>query len=79
MTDNGTFHHQRHRARHRQPVTPLAGRLFRKRQQRTYFLGKIIPYRGSWVEFEYDTKNILYVRIDRKRNSSAPSSCARWV
>src|SRR5437899_2495707 len=34
---------------------------------RSYFLGKIIPYRGSWVEFEYDTKNILYVRIDRKR------------
>jgi len=33
----------------------------------TYFLGKTIPYRGSWVEFEYDTKNILYVRIDRKR------------
>src|SRR5262249_4706354 len=32
-----------------------------------YFLGKIIPYRGSWVEFEYDNKNILYVRIDRKR------------
>ena len=34
---------------------------------RTYFLGKIIPYRGSWVEFEYDQKNTLYVRIDRKR------------
>ncbi|MGI8992517.1 MAG: DNA-directed RNA polymerase subunit beta, partial [Bryobacteraceae bacterium] len=32
-----------------------------------YFLGKIIPYRGSWVEFEYDIKNLLYVRIDRKR------------
>src|SRR5437879_5890360 len=31
------------------------------------FLAKIIPYRGSWVEFEYDQKNILYVRIDRKR------------
>src|SRR5687767_1819973 len=31
------------------------------------FLSKIIPYRGSWVEFEYDQKNILYVRIDRKR------------
>jgi len=31
------------------------------------FLGKIIPYRGSWVEFEYDAKNLLYVRIDRKR------------
>ncbi|MGH9139870.1 MAG: DNA-directed RNA polymerase subunit beta, partial [Vicinamibacterales bacterium] len=27
----------------------------------------MIPYRGSWVEFEYDTKNLLYVRIDRKR------------
>src|SRR5262249_30871396 len=34
---------------------------------RTYFLGKIIPYRGSWVEFEYDQKNTVYVRIDRKR------------
>ncbi|MBL8209029.1 MAG: DNA-directed RNA polymerase subunit beta, partial [Blastocatellia bacterium] len=28
---------------------------------------KVIPYRGSWVEFEYDAKNLLYVRIDRKR------------
>ncbi len=35
--------------------------------QNNYFLGKIIPYRGSWVEFEYDNKNLLYVRIDRKR------------
>ncbi|MBL8150222.1 MAG: DNA-directed RNA polymerase subunit beta, partial [Blastocatellia bacterium] len=31
------------------------------------YLAKIIPYRGSWVEFEYDVKNLLYVRIDRKR------------
>ncbi|MEW5807574.1 MAG: DNA-directed RNA polymerase subunit beta [Acidobacteriota bacterium] len=29
--------------------------------------GKIIPYRGSWVEFELDEKNILQIRIDRKR------------
>jgi len=28
---------------------------------------QIIPYRGSWVEFEFDSKNLLYVRIDRKR------------
>ncbi len=34
---------------------------------RTSYLAKIIPYRGSWVEFEYDQKNILNVRIDRKR------------
>ncbi len=30
-------------------------------------LSKIIPYRGSWVEFEYDQKEVLSVRIDRKR------------
>ncbi len=38
---------------------------------RTEFLAKIIPYRGSWVEFEYDAKNILHVRIDRKRKFPA--------
>jgi len=47
---------------HRSP-----GVFFESNAQKTYFLGKIIPYRGSWVEFEYDTKNLLYVRIDRKR------------
>jgi DNA-directed RNA polymerase subunit beta len=40
---------------------------FETANNRTYFLGKIIPYRGSWVEFEFDQKNTLYVRIDRKR------------
>ena len=34
-------------------------------------MAQIIPYRGSWVEFEYDTKNVLYVRIDRKRKFPA--------
>ena len=28
---------------------------------------RIIPYRGSWVDFEFDTKDLIYVRIDRKR------------
>lgn len=28
---------------------------------------RIIPYRGSWIEFEFDTNDLLYVRIDRKR------------
>jgi DNA-directed RNA polymerase subunit beta len=32
-----------------------------------YYLAKIIPYRGSWVEFEYDKKGFINVRIDRKR------------
>jgi DNA-directed RNA polymerase subunit beta len=36
-------------------------------EEKTLFAAQIIPYRGSWVEFEYDTKNLLYVRIDRKR------------
>ena len=31
------------------------------------FSGRIIPYRGSWLDFEYDAKDILYVRIDRRR------------
>src|SRR2546422_205361 len=47
---------------HRSP-----GVFFERVAAQGYFLGKIIPYRGSWVEFEYDNKNILYVRIDRKR------------
>ena len=32
-----------------------------------YYLAKVIPYRGSWVEFEHDKKGLLNVRIDRKR------------
>ena len=32
---------------------------------------KVIPYRGSWVEFEYDQKNILQISIDRKRKFPA--------
>src|SRR5436189_4090323 len=36
-------------------------------EDKTLYIAQIIPYRGSWVEFEYDSKNLLYVRIDRKR------------
>ena len=28
---------------------------------------RVIPYRGSWLDFEYDIKDILYFRIDRKK------------
>src|SRR6516165_4260359 len=28
---------------------------------------RIIPYRGSWLDFEFDAKDIVYVRIDRRR------------
>jgi len=67
MTENGTFIIN---GTERVIVSQLhrsPGVFFESANNRTYFLGKIIPYRGSWVEFEYDTKNILYVRIDRKR------------
>jgi DNA-directed RNA polymerase subunit beta len=33
----------------------------------TMYTSKIIPLSGSWLDFEFDTKNILYFRIDRKR------------
>ncbi len=67
MTDNGTFIIS---GTERVIVSQLhrsPGAFFESANRRTYFLGKIIPYRGSWVEFEYDQKNILHVRIDRKR------------
>ncbi len=35
------------------------------------FRSRIIPYRGSWVEFTTDINNILYVHIDRKRKQPA--------
>ena len=31
------------------------------------FYARLIPNRGSWIDFEFDTKDIIYVRIDRKR------------
>ncbi len=68
MTDNGTFVIN---GTERVIVSQLhrsPGVFFESTPARDYFLGKIIPYRGSWVEFEYETaKNLLHVRIDRKR------------
>jgi DNA-directed RNA polymerase subunit beta len=67
MTDNGTFIIN---GTERVIVSQLhrsPGIFFERANNNTYFLAKVIPYRGSWVEFEYDTKNLLYVRIDRKR------------
>jgi DNA-directed RNA polymerase subunit beta len=31
------------------------------------YSARVIPYRGSWLDFEFDTKEILFFRIDRKR------------
>jgi DNA-directed RNA polymerase subunit beta len=35
------------------------------------YSARIIPHRGSWLDFEFDHKNILYARIDRKRKLHA--------
>src|SRR5882762_420438 len=35
------------------------------------FSARIIPYRGSWVEFDFDANDILHVRVDRRRKMLA--------
>ncbi|MEK7260737.1 MAG: DNA-directed RNA polymerase subunit beta, partial [Pseudomonadota bacterium] len=35
------------------------------------FSARVIPYRGSWLDFEFDPKDYLYVRIDRRRKLPA--------
>ena len=57
---------------HRSP-----GAFFTHDKGRTHASGKIlysawiIPYRGSWLDFEFDVKDIVYVRIDRRRKIPA--------
>ncbi|MGE5173595.1 MAG: DNA-directed RNA polymerase subunit beta, partial [Betaproteobacteria bacterium] len=57
---------------HRSP-----GAFFTHDKGRTHASGKIlysariIPYRGSWLDFEFDVKDIIYVRIDRRRKIPA--------
>ena len=79
MTENGTFIIN---GTERVIVSQLhrsPGVFFERVQAQGYFLGKIIPYRGSWVEFEYDNKNLLYVRIDRKRKFYGTVFLRAWV
>ena len=66
MTENGTFIIN---GTERVIVSQLhrsPGAFFHS-EDKSLYVAQIIPYRGSWVEFEYDQKNLLYVRIDRKR------------
>src|SRR2546430_6955845 len=73
MTDNGTFIingtervvvSQLHRSPgvfydHDKGKTHSSGKLL--------YSARVIPYRGSWLDFEFDPKDLLYVRIDRRR------------
>ena len=73
MTQNGTFVingtervivSQMHRSPgvffdHDRGRTHASGKLL--------FAARIIPYRGSWLDFEFDAKDVVFVRIDRRR------------
>ncbi len=77
MTDNGTFIIN---GTERVVVSQLhrsPGVFFDHDKGKSHSSGKllynarIIPYRGSWLDFEFDHKDILYVRIDRRRKLPA--------
>ena len=68
------LHRQRHRARHRvASCTARPGVFFDHDRGKTHSSGKllfsarIIPYRGSWLDFEFDPKDCVFARIDRRR------------
>ena len=77
MTENGTFIingtervvvSQLHRSPgvfydHDKGKTHSSGKLL--------YSARVIPYRGSWLDFEFDPKDLLYVRIDRRRKLHA--------
>jgi len=77
MTDNGTFVingtervivSQLHRSPgvffdHDKGKTHSSGKLL--------YSARVIPYRGSWLDFEFDAKDLVYVRIDRRRKLPA--------
>src|SRR5689334_6124304 len=77
MTDSGTFIingtervivSQLHRSPgvffdHDKGKTHSSGKLL--------YSARVIPYRGSWLDFEFDPKDIIYVRIDRRRKMHA--------
>jgi DNA-directed RNA polymerase subunit beta len=77
MTDHGTFVingtervivSQLHRSpgvffEHDRGKTHTSGKLL--------FSARVIPYRGSWLDFEFDPKDSIYVRIDRRRKLPA--------
>jgi DNA-directed RNA polymerase subunit beta len=67
MTDRGTFIIN---GTERVIVSQLhrsPGVFFSITPDKSLYSAQIIPYRGSWIEFELDSKGLLYARIDRKR------------
>ena len=76
MTDNGTFivngtERVIVSQLHRSPGIFFDSNKSKTGAAKTIFSARIIPNRGSWIDFEFDTKDILYVRIDRRRKLPA--------
>ncbi|MCA1608979.1 MAG: DNA-directed RNA polymerase subunit beta, partial [Acidobacteria bacterium] len=65
MTDNGTFIINGTERVIVSQLHRLPGVFFKG--DRDDYLAKIIPYRGSWVEFEFDQKNILHARLGKRK------------
>ena len=66
--------HQRRGARRGEPAAPLAGRGVRGGHHpngQRLFSARIIPFRGSWVEFTIDIHDVIYVHIDKKKKFPA--------
>ena len=42
------------------------------------FMSRLIPYHGSWLDFEFDSKSLLYVKIDRKKKFPATIFLKAW-
>jgi len=72
MTDQGTFiingtERVIVSQLHRSPGVFFNQELPKTHTGRPLYFARIIPYRGSWIDLEFDQKDILYVRIDRRR------------
>jgi DNA-directed RNA polymerase subunit beta len=52
---------------HRSPGVFFDQEAAKTHMGRPIYFARIIPYRGSWIDLEFDQKDILYVRIDRRR------------
>jgi len=67
MTEKGTFIFNGIERAIVSQLQRSPGVFFRQGEAKGFFVAKVIPYRGAWVEFEYDSKNVLFVRLDRKK------------
>ena len=56
---------------HRSPGVVFSHDSGKGQSSKVLFQARVIAYRGSWLDFEYDAKDLLHVRIDRRRKMHA--------